>query len=556
MIAKPVNILIVDDTPTKRVALASALEPLGENVIFAESGREALRLLLAHEFAVILLDVRMPDMDGFETAALIRSRPQSETTPIIFVTAYDRAETDMLSGYALGAVDFLFTPFQPTMLRAKVSVFVDLYKKTEAVKRQEQRLREMEAERAREAEARLKRENEQERRRARQEMLKLSSALDQSADPVFITDRKGRIEYVNPAFHDVTGYASEEAIGQTPRLLKSDMHDEAFYADMWDTLLRGHVFRGEVTNRCKDGRLYVEEKTITPIKNERGQITHFVSTGKDITQRKLAEAEIHLLNQTLEQRVQERTAQLEDLNKELEAFAYSVSHDLRTPLRHMASFADLLRKEAKDHLSAKEWRYLDIISSSAERMSVLINDLLAFSRTGRADLRIMPVNLSLVVQEARRELAGETSGRRVEWVIHDLPVVPCDLTTIRQVMLNLLSNALKYTQPRSVTRIEIGCTERSGEYVVSVRDNGVGFDMQYADKLFGVFQRLHRPDEFEGTGIGLANVRRIITKHGGRTWAEGALGEGATFYFSLPKRDGVQVQSLAVAVHAASEQVV
>ncbi|HEY3158829.1 MAG TPA: ATP-binding protein [Vicinamibacterales bacterium] len=242
----------------------------------------------------------------------------------------------------------------------------------------------------------------------------------------------------------------------------------------------------------------------------------------------------------LEARVRERTEELHASNSELEAFSYSVSHDLRAPLRHITGFATLLEQQAGASLDEHGRRYLTTITEAAARMATLIDDLLAFSRMGRASVSKRRVDLSQLVGEARNEVSADLNGRRIAWEIHDLPAVDADPALLRPVLVNLLSNAVKYTGTRDHARIEVGTESRDGEVVVFVRDNGVGFDMAYAHKLFGVFQRLHRADEFGGTGIGLANVRRIIQRHGGRTWAEGAVDAGATFYFSLPTQ-GVAV---------------
>jgi signal transduction histidine kinase len=239
--------------------------------------------------------------------------------------------------------------------------------------------------------------------------------------------------------------------------------------------------------------------------------------------------------QKLVEQLRERTGQLEESNQELESFSYSVSHDLRAPLRHIEGFTDLLFKTGAVDTDDKSRRYLALIAEAATRMGRLIDNLLAFSRLGRAALVVTPVDLAGLVDEVRRELQLETQEREIVWKVAPLPRVSGDPMLLRLVLLNLLSNALKYTRLRTRTLIEIGCLDDRREgIVVYVRDNGVGFDMQYVDKLFGVFQRLHHADEFEGTGIGLANVRRIVHRHGGRTWADGALDQGATFYFTLP----------------------
>lgn len=242
------------------------------------------------------------------------------------------------------------------------------------------------------------------------------------------------------------------------------------------------------------------------------------------------------LTRELEDRVALRTAALDAVNKELEAFSYSVSHDLHAPLRHIRGFIELLQNTVGPQLDGRSRQCLGQISDSAKRMSQLIDDLLAFARMARIELEQAPVDLVCLVAETIRQLEPETQSRRVCWKYGHLPPVVADLSLLRLVLLNLLSNAVKYTRPREQAEIEIGCAQETGEEVIIfIRDNGVGFDMKYVDKLFGVFQRLHPQEEFEGIGIGLANVRRIIARHGGRTWAESVNHQGATFYFSLPK---------------------
>ena len=252
----------------------------------------------------------------------------------------------------------------------------------------------------------------------------------------------------------------------------------------------------------------------------------------------------------LELRVARRTDELQAVNRELESFTYSVAHDLRAPLRHIQGFSDALLEECAQELSTASRGYLNRIVESTQRMDRLINDLLALAHLGRQELRLQAANLNILVRDVIRDLAPETAGREIEWRIGDLPVIDCDPGLIKQVFYNLLSNAVKYTRPRHPAVIEAGKTMRDGEQVVFIRDNGVGFNMKYVHKLFGVFERLHRREDFEGTGVGLATVQRIVHKHGGRIWAEAKVDEGATFYFTLPssgRDESVRQALLAIA---------
>lgn len=263
----------------------------------------------------------------------------------------------------------------------------------------------------------------------------------------------------------------------------------------------------------------------------------YIFIRREIIGRRRTEEELRRLNEDLEERVARRTAEIEASNKELEAFSYSVSHDLRAPLRHVTSFANLLREHAAASIDETSENYLRRIIEAANGMGRLIDGLLTFSRLGRMEMSHDPVDLNQLVDEALQELQSEIEGREIVWRIGQLPAVEGHRETLRAALINLLANAIKFTRSRRPAIIEIGCEEaREGEAVCYVRDNGVGFDMRYAGKLFGVFQRLHRVKDFEGTGIGLANVQRIILRHGGRVWADGEVGRGATFYFSLPLR--------------------
>jgi PAS domain S-box-containing protein len=298
--------------------------------------------------------------------------------------------------------------------------------------------------------------------------------------------------------------------------------------------LRGESVQQELVVRNPESKESVFlEVTARPLKDDQGNLCGGVAAMRDITQRKAAEREIRKLNQDLEARVAERTAQLQAANRELEAFTYSVSHDLRAPLRHISGFSRILVEEFAPSLPEEVQHHLRRIEEGAARMGKLVDELLNLARVGRQALTVQATRLGALVQDVVTLLEPETEGRQVEWKIADLPVGECDPTLMRQVFQNLISNALKYSRPRSPAVIEIGQSERDGQMVIFVKDNGVGFSMKYADKLFGVFQRLHRPEEFEGTGVGLATVQRIVQKHGGRVWVEAEIDCGATFYFTL-----------------------
>jgi two-component system, sensor histidine kinase and response regulator len=379
-----VNILLVDDQPANLIALEAMLQGLGQNLIKAESGREALKWLLTHDCAVILLDVKMPEMDGFETASLVRQRDRSRHTPILFLTAADNTQTQAVRGYAVGAVDYLVKPVVPEFVRSKVAVFVELAKKTELLRRQAQLLAQSE-----------------------------QAALD------------------------------------------------------------------------------------------------------------LAEARAALVRD------------LEHKNRELESFSYAVSHDLRAPLRRIDSFSRAVLESQGERLDESGRQFLSRVREASQHMSQLIDDVLYLSRVTRAELREQEVDLSALSNLILTRLGESEPQRNVEVKVRPGVVVAGDGQLLRIALENLLENAWKFTANEPESRIEFGVTNASGESTYFVRDNGAGFDMTYVDRLFGPFQRLHAQHEFPGSGIGLATVQRIIHRHGGRVWAEGLVGQGATFHFTL-----------------------
>lgn len=364
MSSEKIGVLLIDDHVENLVALEALLADPQYQIVTAQTGKEGLKALLEQEFAVILLDVQMPILDGFEVARLVRERDATRHTPIIFLTA-TKNDVDVIRGYSIGAVDYIFKPVIPEILRSKVSVFIELFKKSREVQRQ--------------------------------------------------------------------------------------------------------------------------------------------------------------------------AAELQAANHELEAFSYSVSHDLQAPLRAIRGFSRILVEDFADQLNEEGRHYLNRIEASAQHMSKLIEDLLAFSRVGRQPVNKGLVDISALARAIINELAKAEVEDRLTVSIAALPSVEADSGLLRQVLFNLIANAIKFSRKQAAPRIEIGGREEAHEYIFYVRDNGAGFDMKYADKLFNVFQRLHTSSEFEGTGVGLAIVQRIVHRHGGRIWAQSKVGEGATFYFSLPK---------------------
>ncbi|HEY6191069.1 MAG TPA: MASE1 domain-containing protein [Bacteroidota bacterium] len=353
---------------------------------------------------------------------------------------------------------------------------------------------------------------------------------------IFMLDPRGIVLTWGEGAKCLHGYEAEEIIGRDFSVLYSedDLRWGKPRIELEVARTQGRL-EEEAWRVRKDGSRYWASLVVTALRDSNGELRGFAAITRDVTARRKADLELRSVAQELELRVTE----LNMVNKELEAFSYSVSHDLRTPLRHIDGFVELLRTELAGSLNREGERYLGVISESARHMGTMIENLLLFSRMSRVELQKAPVDPNLLVKETIAALEMETKGREIEWKIGDLPRLEADAALMALVFTNLISNSLKYTRPRPTAVIEIGYAPHDGHGpAYFVRDNGVGFDMQYADKLFGVFQRLHTAQQFEGTGIGLANVRRIVHRHGGATWAEGAVDKGATFYFSVPSPVG------------------
>jgi PAS domain S-box-containing protein len=357
------------------------------------------------------------------------------------------------------------------------------------------------------------------------------SLIEASLDPLLTIAPDGKITDANSGTEKATGRVRQELIG-------TDFCD--YFSDpakarvgYQQTFREGFVQDYELEIRHQDGHLTPVLYNASVYRDEAGMVIGVFAAARDITERKRAEQEVRSLNEQLEQRVRKRTAELEAANKELEAFTYSVSHDLRAPLRHVDGYSKLLVDKHGAELSPDAQEDIATIRESVLHMGMLIDDLLNLARLGRMQMSMQATGLNSLLDEVRADLMRANPDRAIEWKVETLPFVECDPALIKQVFANLLSNAVKYTRPRKQAVIEVGRIRQEGCAVIFVRDNGVGFNMKYANKLFGVFQRLHRSEDFEGTGVGLATVQRIIHKHGGRVWVEAALNQGATFYFTL-----------------------
>lgn len=372
-----------------------------------------------------------------------------------------------------------------------------------------------------------------ERKLAEQQIAYQAGVLAQVSDAIISVDTDFTIMSWNAAATDLYGWSEHEVIGKEMAQILPTDYLGADAIQIQETLFQQGRWQGEVSQPHRDGTMRSIMSSVRLLKDSTGTVTGAVGINRDITERKRAEREVQRLNAELEQRVANRTAELTIANKELESFSYSISHDLRAPLRAINGFLHILVEDYTAQLPDEAQQYIQVVCRNAQQMSRLIDDLLSFSQFSRQQLQKQPVAQSEIVRQTFADLSGEQANRQVAITIAELPLCQGDPALLKQVWINLIANALKYTRKRERSEIEVSCDTAHGTPIYSIRDNGVGFDMRYSQNLFGVFQRMHRADEYEGTGVGLAIVQQIVRRHGGRIWAEAAVDQGATFFFTL-----------------------
>ncbi len=510
-----VSILMVDDRPDKLLALEAVLTPLGQKLVRANSGKEALRLLLKQDFALILLDVSMPGMDGFETASLIRQRLSSEHTPIIFITAMGNSENHISRGYSLGAVDYMNTPIVPDILRTKVSVFVELYKKSELIKRQAEQLRKME-------EARHKRELHQFADRLETETRR-NRFFTMSRDLLGICGPDGKWLQTNPAWERVLGFTFDDLSGNS---VLEHVHPEDLPLLQKAFTQTDAPVELEARWEHRNGSWRWFHVTLTPFASE----GLFYLFGSDITARKEAESRILQLNQELKHQV----AALTEANRELKAFNYSIAHDLRTPLRSMNGFAQALTLDESGQLTQTGLDFAGRIARGAAYMDRMLQDLLVYSTLSQTELVLGRVSLDEAVHELLAVLSKDLKDLDCEVDVRaPLGDVTAHASTLKQIISNLVSNSLKFRAPQRSPVLRIFTTQEQGFTRLWVEDNGIGIAPEHHERVFRLFARVSN-NETPGTGIGLSLVRKGAERMGGSAGLVSRPGEGSQFWVELP----------------------
>ncbi len=607
------TILIVDDIASNIYALENLLAKENRTFLNATSGNEGLKIALSTKVDLIILDVMMPEMDGFEVANMLKSNKRTKDIPILFASAEMTEQKNIVKGLEEGAIDYLFKPLDPEITRAKVNVLLrlelqrkELIENNIALEKSsilinncfdiictidadtlqfeeynlavntllgytpeeiatnsllffltpEDKERILHLSKLKQDKVSFETEicckdgsfkwlhwniavkngkwfcnarDITELKEAEQLKYYLSAVVKQSDDAIYLHDETGTIISWNLGAEKIYGYSENEALLMNMR----DTVPPEIFEDteiLIKRILAGERIDNLETKRItKDGRridVLFSASLLTESDNADKSIA---ITERDITERKLADEEIKRLNENLQGNI----LQLESANKELESFSYSVSHDLRAPLRALNSYTQIIEDEFEQTMDPEAIKLLNNIKRNSHKMGVLIDDLLAFSRLGKQTVQKNTVHMKDLIESVYNEL--ETPYTKGKLTIEKLPDIEADYNLLKQVVINLISNAVKYSSKNAAPVIHVGAYDENNQTVYFIKDNGVGFNMEYMDKLFGVFQRLHSNKEFEGTGVGLAIVSRIVAKHGGRVWAEAKVNEGAVFYFSLPK---------------------
>lgn len=502
--SKHCEVMIVEDDGMIVAILQRRLEKMGYGIACtASSGEEALAKARKFRPAIVLMDIVLEgQMDGIEAAQKIREQLD---LPVVYLTSHsdnatlERATTTSPSAY-------IVKPFEEGELRAAIEIGLYRHKADQQLRRMERWL---------------------------------VTTLRSIGDGVITTDKIGRITMLNAVAEKLTGWKQSEALGQRfEKVFKAikEGSRKPIESPAARALREGMIVNLEEDTLLitKDRREVPVEDSAAPIRDDEEQIIGAVVVFRDGSEQRKARAAINTLNLELEERVQQRTKQLEAANRELEAFTYSVSHDLTGPIRAIDGFATALAEDYRDVLDTEGKRFLDLVCQNTKRMGQMVRDFLSLSRLENSPFKIQTVDMKALAKQVVDDPVMAVPREKCTISIGPLPAASCDPAYIRQVWENLLSNAVKYSRPRPHSLITVSGEIKNSEAIYVVKDNGVGFDPRHADKLFGVFLRLHPADQFEGNGVGLAIVRRIILRHGGRVWAESELDKGSAFYFSLP----------------------
>jgi PAS domain S-box-containing protein len=591
------KILIVDDNVENLYLLEAMLRGAGSTyeVVCAPNGVEALQKLEQQKFHLIISDILMPQMDGFELCRQVKQRQDLRHLPFIFYTATYTENKDVEFGLSLGASRFVIKPAEPEEF---LSILCGVIQETDTsylvaapppadddevllkaynrrlVHKLDQKVQQLEQLKQKLQRALQEKDTELIARRKAEEQIRLqAAALESAANSILITDREGVIQWVNAAFERLSGYSAAEAIGQTPRLVKSDRQPPGFFKAMWKTILAGRVWQGELVNKRKDGSLYHEEMTVTPVRDASGEIAHFIAIKQDITARKQAEESLRQArddltqaNTELELKVAQRTAQLVEINASLQSFAYTAAHDLRSPLRAINSFSTIALQEYGEKLGSEGRLLLKRVVGSADQMQRLLTDLLEYSKMSHAELKLERVDLRNAVSEALALLEADVRAKNaVVNVAEPLPEVIAHPATVVLLIHNLASNALKFipsgVQPQIRIRADSVPNSKSqsrrqepaehaapnpqhnseprtsppssGMVRLWVEDNGIGIAPENRERIFGAFERLHSKQAYPGTGLGLAIVRKGAERMGGRVGVESEQGKGSRFWVEL-----------------------